>query len=75
MVYFDGNDGLNKQLWSTDGYTIWKETNLSLGIDSTSELIATENELALLTRDGLSILSQSDTFVSGFIQISSLIKP
>ena len=64
-IYFDGNDGLNKQLWSTDGDTIWKETNLSLGIDSTSELIATENELALLTKDGLSILSQSDTFVSG----------
>ena len=32
-IWFDADDGNGVQMWSTDGHTTWKETNLSGGIN------------------------------------------
>jgi len=64
-IWFDANDGTGTQLWSSDGQTMWKETNLSLQIQAGDEIMKIQDELILNHQTGMTIFSESDTIFSG----------
>lgn len=71
-IWFDASDGANTQLWSTDGDSTWKETNLSSSITSSDKMIKVGEELVLSYQNGMAIFSQSETWISGtFSNITS----
>ena len=64
-VWFDATDSSGTQLWSTDGSITWKETNLSIGISNGDSIVKLGSELVLSYGDGMLILGESETFISG----------
>ncbi|MGB2236106.1 MAG: collagen-like triple helix repeat-containing protein, partial [Candidatus Poseidoniaceae archaeon] len=64
-IWFDANDGGGTQLWSTDGLTIWQETNLSVQIQAGDRLIEADNELVLQYGNGLMTFGDNDSLISG----------
>ena len=71
-IWFDADDGNEVQLWSTDGITTWKETNLSGGINVGDSVLNHGEELILNHQNGLAILGESETWNSGqYSNISS----
>ena len=64
-VWFDATDSSGTQLWSTDGSITWKETNLSNDISSGDSIVNLGSELVLSYGDGMLILGESETFISG----------
>ena len=64
-IWFDANDSTGRQLWSSDGDTLWKETNLSSHIQEGDEIITIQDELVLNHQTGMTIFSQSDTIIDG----------
>jgi len=71
-IWFDANDGSGRQMWSSDGNTLWKETNLSSQIQEGDEMITVQGELILKHQGGMVIFSESDTMIGGtFSNLSS----
>ena len=71
-IWFDANDGSGRQMWSSDGNTLWKETNLSSQIQEGDEMIVIQDELILKHQFGIVIFSESDTMIGGtFSNLSS----
>ena len=64
-IWFDANDGGGTQLWSTDGQTLWQETNLSAQIQAGDRLIATDDELVLQYGNGLMLFGDNDSLIPG----------
>ncbi len=64
-IWFDANDGNGIQLWSTDGLTLWQETNLSVQIQAGDRLIEADNELVLQYGNGLMTFGDNDSLISG----------
>ncbi len=64
-VWFDADDGTGRQLWSSDGNSVQKETTLTSEIGAGSVLISTESELILSSQDGLTIFGEGTSFISG----------
>ena len=64
-IWFDADDGNGVQMWSTDGHTTWKETNLSGGINIEDEILAHGEELILNYQTGLGIFGESRTWIDG----------
>ena len=64
-VWFDADDGTGRQLWSSDGDSVQKESTLTSEIGAGSVLISTESELILSSQDGLTIFEESTSFISG----------
>ncbi|MGB2452339.1 MAG: collagen-like triple helix repeat-containing protein [Candidatus Poseidoniaceae archaeon] len=64
-IWFDANDGGGTQLWSTDGLTLWQETNLSVQIQAGDRLIEADNELVLQYGNGLMTFGDNDSLISG----------
>jgi hypothetical protein len=64
-VWFDATDSSGTQLWSTDGSITWKETNLSNGISNGDSIVKLGSELVLSYGDGMLILGESETIISG----------
>ena len=64
-IWFDADDGTGTQLWSSDGVTLWKETNLSSHIQEGDEILKLQEELILSHQNGLLIFSDSDTMIGG----------
>ena len=62
-IWFDANDGGGTQMWSTDGQTLWQETNLSAQIQAGDRLIATDNELVLQYGNGLMLFGDNDSLI------------
>ena len=72
-IWFDATDELGTQLWSTDGETTWKETNLSGGINSNDDLLKHGDELILNHQGGIAIFAESEMMISGdYDNISSV---
>ena len=71
-IWFDADDGNGVQMWSTDGHSTWKETNISGGIDPGGEILMHGEELILNYQSGLGIFGESETWTDGvFSNISS----
>ena len=66
-IWFDANDGGGTQLWSTDGQTLWQETNLSAQIQAGDRLIATDDELVLQYGNGLMLFGDNDSLIGHFL--------
>ena len=64
-IWFDADDGSGRQLWSSDGNTLWSETNLSSQIQEGDEMILVQDELILNHQVGMTVFSESDTLISG----------
>ncbi|GIR66775.1 MAG: hypothetical protein CM15mP71_0010 [Candidatus Poseidoniales archaeon] len=64
-IWFDANDGGGTQLWSTDGQTLWQETNLSAQIQLGDRLIAANDELILQHANGLMLFGDNDSLIPG----------
>lgn len=64
-IWFDANDGSGRQMWSSDGNTLWRETNLSSQIQEGDEMIMVQDELILNHQGGMTIFAESDTMISG----------
>ena len=64
-IWFDANDGSGTQLWSTNGFTLWKETNLSVQIQQGNRLIELEDRLVLQYGNGLMLFGESDSQIQG----------
>ena len=64
-IWFDANDTSGVQLWSTDGITTWKESNLSNDISNSDTLTEVGDELILTHADGMLILGESEVILSG----------
>jgi hypothetical protein len=72
-IWFDAEDGTGVQLWSTDGHSIWKETNLSGGINAGDEILKHGEELILNHQAGLGIFGESEAWTDGlFSNITSV---
>tara|TARA_B000000609_G_scaffold7094_1_gene4517 strand:- start:389 stop:2056 length:1668 start_codon:yes stop_codon:yes gene_type:complete len=64
-IWFDADDGSGRQMWSSDGDTLWRETNLSSQIQEGDEMIMVQNELILNHQGGITIFAESDTMIGG----------
>ena len=64
-IWFDANDGTGTQLWSTDGNSLLKETNLPLQIQEGDKMIAVGGDLILQHGNGLAIFGDSYSYTSG----------
>ena len=64
-IWFDADDGSGTQIWSSDGKTMWRETNLTSGIQPGTEMINTGNEIVVSHSSGLLLIGDSDTYLSG----------
>ena len=64
-IWFDADDGSGRQMWSSDGDTLWRETNLSSQIQEGDEMIIVQNELILNHQGGMTIFAESDTMIGG----------
>ena len=64
-VWFDANDGLTTQLWSTDGTDLVQETSLMQEVSSGDSLVSSGENLALLQDNGIRFLGNSSGFTSG----------
>ena len=64
-IWFDADDGTGSQLWSSDGESIWKETNLSSPLQQGDELVSLGEDLILNYQGGILIFSDSETLISG----------
>ena len=72
-VWFDAIDSSGVELWSTDGITTWKESNLSSDISNDDSLIKVGLELVLTYGEGMLIIGESETFISGvFTNVTSV---
>ena len=64
-IWFDGNDGTGVQIWSTDGGSLWKESNLTTEVQQGDRMMVIESELILQHVDGITIFGESETQISG----------
>ena len=64
-IWFDADDGNGRQLWSTDGLTLWQETNLSVQIQAGDRIIGVSDDLVLLYGNGLMRFGHNDTQIAG----------
>ncbi len=64
-IWFDADDGSGRQMWSSDGDTLWRETNLSSQIQEGDEMIMVQDELILNHQGGMTIFAESDTMIGG----------
>ena len=64
-IWFDANAGSGTQLWSTDGLTLWQETNLTVQIQQGDRLIVVNGELVLQYGNGLMFFADSDSQIPG----------
>ena len=64
-IWFDANDGGGTQLWSTDGLTLWQETNLSTQIQAGDRLILADDGLVLQYGNGLMLFGDNDSLIPG----------
>ena len=64
-IWFDGNDGTGVQIWSTDGDSLWKESNLTTEVQQGDKVMIIESELILQHVDGITIFGESETQISG----------
>ena len=64
-AWFDATDSSGTQLWSSDGITTWKESNLSSNILNGDSFTKNGDELVLTYSDGLAIFGESESFISG----------
>ena len=72
-IWFDATDEIGTQLWSTDGETTWKETNISGGVSSNDNLLKHQNDLVLNHQNGITIFAESETWITGdYDNISSV---
>ena len=71
-IWFDANDGSGTQIWSTDGFSLWKETNLSVQIQQEDRLISVGENLVLQYSNGLMWFGESISHLTGtFSNITS----
>lgn len=72
-IWFDADDGTGVQLWSTNGHSTWKETNLSGGINLGDEILRHGEELILNYQAGLGFFGESEAWTDGlFSNITSV---
>ncbi len=64
-VWFDANDGLTTQLWSTDGTDLVQETSLMQEVSAGDSLVSSSENLALLQDNGIRFFGNSSGFTSG----------
>lgn len=64
-IWFDANDGSGVDLWSSDGDSLWKETNLSLDIQQGDKILKNQETLVLQYSSGLMFFNDSETYVPG----------
>ena len=66
-TWFDANDGSGTQLWSSDGQSLWKETNLTTPIQQGDRMLVIGGELYLSYQSGMITFAESDIFQQGTI--------
>ncbi len=64
-AWFDADDGTSRQVWSTDGVTAWKETNYSFDFSAGSELLVVDNEIIIVSPNGMTTIGDTDTHING----------
>lgn len=64
-AWFDADDGTSRQVWSTDGVTAWKETNYSFNFSAGSELLVVDNEIIIVSPNGMTTIGDTDTHING----------
>lgn len=64
-IWFDADGGSGTQLWSTDGVTLWQETNLSVQIQTGDRLIEVDDGLVLQYGNGLMLFGENYSQVHG----------
>lgn len=64
-IWFDADDGTGAQLWSSNGESLWRETNLTSSIQQGDELLEVGDDLVLHHQNGIIIFSESETLISG----------
>jgi len=70
--WFDADDGIEVQMWSTNGHSTWKETNLSGGINPGDSMILHGDELILIHQGGMALFGDSENWINGeFTNLSS----
>ena len=63
--WFDANDGTGEQLWSSNGDTLWKETNFTQPILPGDEIVVVGDEIVLRHQSGIIFFSDSDLVLQG----------
>ena len=63
--WFDANDSTGVQLWSSDGFSLSRETNLSTPIQQGDQLIILGEEIVLRHQNGMIFFADSDVFFQG----------
>ena len=63
--WFDANDGTGVQLWSSDGFSLSRETNLSTPIQQGDQIVILGEEIVLCYQNGMIFFSDSDVFFQG----------
>ncbi len=66
-IWFDANDGSGTQLWSSDGDSLWRETNLTTQIQQGDRMLVIGDELHLSHHGGMITFAESDIFQQGTI--------
>jgi hypothetical protein len=64
-IWFDATDEMGVELWSTNGISIWKETNLSFDISDDDSLIKVGEEIVLTHSNGMLIFGESEVIIDG----------
>ena len=63
--WFDANDGTGVQLWSSDGVSLSKETNLTTPLQEGDEIVILQDEIVLGHQGGIIYFSDSDVILQG----------
>ena len=72
-IWFDAYDGQETQLWSTDGLTLTKRSDLGVEITASDSIIHDEERLIIIQNHGITTFGESSSYQSGIFTNISLV--